>query len=176
MHADRQTILREARAEAWPIDPKTLTAILGKISTLADQIERVNRTELSPARTIILRSKKGVELSFHDAKHLRSALRSLPDVLRFYGDELDRKVSINRHCFQEEEQDLSSIVDLTRQNSLYERIRLADSRGQYHSKRLYRLVTASRKLQGFPPIKLRAFEKWLNELKKVNLATHHSSI
>ena len=59
IHADRQTILREAEAEAFPVDPDTLKAIRRTIPALADQIERVNQTELSPARTIILRNEKG---------------------------------------------------------------------------------------------------------------------
>ena len=157
IHADRQTILREAEAEAFPVDPDTLKAIRRTIPALADQIERVNQTELSPARTIILRNEKGGELSLLDAKRLRWAFSSLPEILNFYLGELYRKVSINTNLWPEEKEDLLSIIDETRLTSLYECIRLADSKDQYNSVRLLRLVNVSREVQGLPPVKWRAF-------------------
>jgi hypothetical protein len=166
MHADRQTILRGERVRAWPLDRNTLKTILRDISVLADQIERLNQMDLSPAQSMILRTKTGVEFNPRDAKRLLRTFRDLPEILRFYHGELSRKIEARTSLWPKQEKEWLSIVDMTKQNSLYERIRLADSQDQYNSNRLHRLVNASREVQGLPPIKLRAFVKWLNELKK----------
>ena len=166
MHADRQTILREERARAWPIARDTLKEILGDISVAADQIGRLNQVELSPARSRILRNKTGIELSPRDTKRLLGIFRELPEILRSYCGELGRKIEVDTSFWSEEEKEWPSIIDMTRQNSLYERIRLADSRDQYNCNRLHRLVNVSREVNGLPPIGLRAFVKWLNGLRK----------
>ena len=81
----------------------------------------------------------------------------MPEILNFYLGELYRKVSINTNLWPEEKEDLLSIIDETRLTSLYECIRLADSKDQYNSVRLLRLVNVSREVQGLPPVKWRAF-------------------
>ncbi len=166
MHADRQTLLRKAKAEAWPIDQNTLRMTLENISALADQVERLNQMEFSPARSIMLRNKRGVELNPRDAKRLLETFRDLPEILRLYWGELRRKVEVHTVSWAEEKRGWSSLVDMVKETSLYEAIRLADSRDEYNSNRLHRLVNASREVQGLPPIELRAFVKWLNELRK----------
>jgi hypothetical protein len=166
MHADRQTVLRKVRAKAWPLDRDTLKATLGNILTLADQVERVNRTDLSPAHCIILRDSRGGELNPRDTKRLVAVFRDLPEILRSYHRVLKRTVNIHATTWPAEERNWSSLTDTVKENSLYEAIRLADSRDQYNSNRLHRLVNAAREVQGLPPIELRAFVKWLNQLRK----------
>jgi hypothetical protein len=171
MHADRQTLLRQARANFWPLDQDTLKTTLENILAVANQIEMVNQTDLSPVDplgiTLELRNKKGVKPNPRDTTWLLKVFRDLPDVLRAYYGVLAKDVESRSADWPDEKKRSSSLADIIRTNSLYEHIRLADPEvDEYNSNRLRRLVNASRGVLGLPTIELRAFVKWLNELKK----------
>jgi hypothetical protein len=164
MHADPQTVLAKQKKSTWPISRETLIEIRENVRVLAEQVERLSKTDFSPARTVILCDADGRRLHRADEKYLLRAFRNLPDILSFYASELGRKLSLASGYWSREAKEWKSLVELARQNSLYERIRAKT--GQYHTVRLHRLVNASRLTRGLRAIKQRAFIIWLNRLKK----------
>jgi hypothetical protein len=166
MHADLQTILRKKKREIWPVDRNIVEMILRTLSGLAEQIARVNETEFSPARTTILRDSNGVPLRLKKQRDLQEAANQLPDILRFFRGELQRKFNLADHIWERERKAWKSIVDETRRSSMYEGIRLATPDNKYNANRLLRLVNTSREVQGLPSIEPRAFVIWLNKSRK----------
>jgi hypothetical protein len=59
MHADPQTVIGKEKDKTWSIEKNTLVDIRMNIRALAEQIERVNKTEFSPAKTAILCDETG---------------------------------------------------------------------------------------------------------------------
>jgi hypothetical protein len=166
MHASLQTILRNKKSELWPVDRKFVEMILRNLSRLAEQIARVNETDFSPVRTIILRDSEGVRLHPKQQRDLQGTFNRLPKVLRFYSAELERKFNIADHYWQRERKAWKSILDVTRRSSIYEGIRLATPDNKYNANRVLRLINTSRDVQGLPTIELRAFIIWLNKWRK----------
>jgi hypothetical protein len=164
MHADPQTVIGKEKDKTWPIEKNTLIDIRMNIRALAEQIERVNKTEFSPAKTAILCDETGDRFHRADERYLLRAFKNLPDLLRFYGGELSRKLSLTDSYWLRAKKDWKCLVEHARKTSLYEQIRLKT--GQYHAVRLHRLVNGSRRVQGLPPVNFRAFVIWLNRLKK----------
>ena len=148
MKADRQTLLSKERKEFWPISEDRLRRIIKNIRRAAGQIETTNETEFSPSLT----------------KNIGHNFAGLPETLRSYARELERKVNIWAPYWKRKKSRLPTWVALTRQHSLYERIR--SSTGGYHQIRLLRLVNAAREVEGFRKIELRAFTMWLNRFEK----------
>lgn len=148
MKADRQTLLRKERAELWPISEDTLRRTVKNIRRVAGQIEATNRTEFSSALP------KNIETDF----------AGLPETLRSYARELERRVDIRAPYWKRKKSRIATSVAKTRRHSLYERIR--SSTGGYHQARLLRLVNAAREVEGLPKIEQRAFTIWLNRLEK----------
>jgi hypothetical protein len=164
MQANSQTILAKEKKKTWPIDRESLGEIRGHLRVLAEQVERLNKTDFSPARTAILRNEEGNRLHPADERYLLRIFRNLPEVLRFYGGELNRKLSLTDFYWSREMKRWKFLVEEARRTSLYEQIRAKAD--QYHVVRLHRLVNASRRVQGLSPINQRAFIIWLNRLKK----------
>jgi hypothetical protein len=164
MHADPQTVIRKQKEKAWPIARETLNETRMSIRALTEQIERLNETDFSPARTVILDAKDGRRLNRSDEGYLLKAFGNLPEILRFYGRELSRKMALSDLDWHREVEDWKSLVAQARKTSIYERIRAKT--GQYHAVRLHRLIDISRQVQGLPSIQQRAFIIWLNRLKK----------
>jgi hypothetical protein len=148
MKADRQTLLSKARQELWPISEDTLRRTVDNIRRAASQMETTNQTEFSP----ILTNSIGHNFA------------GLPETLRSYARELERKVNIWAPYWKRKKSRIPTLVALTRQHSLYERIR--SSTGGYHQIRLLRLVNAAREVEGFRKIEPRAFTMWLNRFEK----------
>jgi hypothetical protein len=148
MKADRQTLLSNEKKEMWPISRNTLKRNIKNIRRAARQIETTNETEFSPAVT----------------KNIGFNVFSLPEILRSYAGEVERKVNIWAPYWKRKKSRIPTLVALTRQHSLYERIR--SSTGGYHQVRLLRLVNAAREVEGLPQIEQRTFTIWLNRLKK----------
>jgi hypothetical protein len=144
MKADRQTLLSKGREELWPISEDRLKRTIKNIRRAAGQIETTNETRFSPALT----------------KNIGENFAGLPEVLRSYARELERKVNIWAPYWKRKKSRIPTLVALTRQHSLYERIR--SSAGRYHQIRLLRLVNTAREVEGFHKIELRAFTMWLN--------------
>jgi len=166
MHADAQTVIGREKASTWPIDVKTLEATLKNIDRVAAQVERVNNTEFSPARTVILRNRQGLRPPPRQEEYLLQTFGWLPNVLRFYGGELKRKVTGTKNFWEQHSEHWKYIMELTRRSSLYEKIRLATLDNEYNSNRLLRLVNTSRYVQNLPSIEHRAFIVWLNRLRR----------
>jgi len=166
MHADLQTILRNIKNETWPVDRNTVERILRNLSGLAEQIALVNESKFSPARTAILRDGSGVPLRLRKQRDLQEAANRLPDILRFFRGELQRKFNLADYFWKKRKNNWKSIFEVTRQSSICERIRLATSDNKYNANRLLRLINTSRDVQGLPPIELRAFIIWLNKSRK----------
>jgi hypothetical protein len=164
MHADPQSVISSEKARTWPIDKDVLREMLRRIRVLAEQMERLGETDFSPARTAILEDEKGQRMDPGDERYLLRAFRRMPDILRSYGQELGRKLNLSELYWSQRTKELESSVAYARKTSLYEYIRA--STGRYHAFRLHRLVSASRQVQGLPPIGQRAFVIWLNRLKK----------
>jgi hypothetical protein len=166
MHVDAWTVIRRAKPQTWPIDLKTLEATVKIIDRAAAQIERVNNTQFSPARSAILRNSQGLRPPPRQEEYLLQTFGCLPNVLRFYGGELKRKITGTRNFWQRHCECWKYLVELTRRGSVYENIRLATPDNKYNSSRLLRLVNTSRGVQSLPPIEHRAFIVWLNRLRK----------
>lgn len=166
MHATLQTILA---SQSVGRDLKKAQKALSHIALLAKEVRTLNRTEFSPARTAILRNRKDELLRPAKQKYLLRVFSELPEILCCYGRELRRKFRLREASWVEEKTDCETIYKVTRQNSMYERIRAKV--GKYHAVRLHRLVNAARHVQGFPPIELRAFIVWLNKLRKRSEST-----
>jgi len=147
MRADRQTLLRNAKKEAWPIDEDTRRRNITNIRRVAGQIRVINQTEFSPFRTISIGDQ----------------FAGLPEILRSYAKELERKVEIWSPYWQRKRSRIPTWVELTRQNSLYERIRSSAER--YHQTRLLRLVNVMREIMDYRRIEPRAFAIWLNRVE-----------
>ncbi|GEM_PF-6654207 len=147
MKADRQTLLRNENREMWPISQDTLRRNIKNICRTARQIERTNETEFSP---------DSINFGFNVIK--------LPEILRSYAREVERKVNIRAPYWERKKSRIPTMVALTRQHSLYERIR--SSTGGYHQVRLWRLVNAAREIEGLPKMEQRAFTIWLNKFEK----------
>jgi hypothetical protein len=124
----------------------------------------VNQTEFSPARTVFFRDEDGERLTNQASGQIRAIAADLPWILRTYAGDLRRKVWIHASFWKRERPQMESLVQMMRESSLYERIRLQT--GKYHQTRLHRLVNAARVDQGLPVIEQRAFTIWLNRLKK----------
>jgi len=148
MKADRQTLLSKERAELWPISEATLRRTVKNIRRAAGQIEATNETEFSPALP----------------KNIGRNFTGLPETLRSYAGEVERRVNIWAAYWKRKKSRIPTLVALTRQHSLYERIR--SSTGGYHQVRLLRLVNAAREVEGLPKIEQRAFTIWLNRFEK----------
>jgi len=148
MKADRQTLLKKGKQELWPISEDTLRRTIKNIRRAAGQIEATNETEFSPALT----------------KNIGHNFAGLPKTLRSYARELERKVNIWAPYWKRKKSRIPTLVAMTRQHSLYERIR--SSTGGYHQIRLLRLVNAAREVEGFRKIEPRAFTMWLNRFEK----------
>jgi len=164
MHATPQTVVSTEKKQMWPIDRKSLQETVQNIQALAEQIERLSKTDFSPARTVILRDEKRMPIDPTEERYLLGAFRDLPYILRCFGGDLRRKICNQDQFWAREKEFWVSAVEGARRNSLYEQIRAKT--GQYHTVRLHRLVSAAREVQGLPPINQRAFVVWLNKLKK----------
>jgi hypothetical protein len=164
MHADPQTLIRKEKERTWPIDRETLSEIRTNIRVLTEQMERLNKTDFSPARTVTLHAENGERLNRADERYLLKAFSRLPEILRFYGQEMSRKLTLSALHWPRAIERWKSLVAHARKTSLYEQIRVKT--GQYHVVRLHRLVSISRQVQGLPPISQRSFIVWLNRLKK----------
>lgn len=148
MKADPQTLLRNENKEMWPISQDTLKRNIKNIRRAARQIETTNQTEFSPALT----------------KNIGFNVVRLPEILRSYAGEVERKVNLWAPYWEGKKSRIPTLVALTRQHSLYERIR--SSTGSYHQVRLLRLVNAAREVEGLPKIEQRTFTIWLNRFEK----------
>ena len=164
MHADPRAVLAQMKREDWPIAMEDLEKIVKGAHALAEQIERVNETDFSPARTLILRDKFGERLRPRKERELQDSFASLPEILRIYAGELRRKVLITAGYSRRNAEDRATMVKDMRKTSLFELVRSAT--GQYHATRLLRLVNAARKVCDLPAIEQRAFIVWLNRLRK----------
>ena len=148
MKSDQQTLLQQAREELWPIDEDTLKRTIKGLFRTARQVETTSKTIFSPALTA----------------NIGEQFSSLPEILRAYATELERKVNIWAPYWRRKKSRIPTWVTATRQNSLYERIR--SSAGKYHQTRLLRLVNAAREVAGVRTIEPHAFAIWLNRLEK----------
>ena len=118
------------------------------IRRIASQIQAMNRMkDLSPTLN----------------QNVGDNFVALPEKLTLYAAELERRVNIWADYWRATKSSVPGIVDLTRQKSLYERIR---STGRYHQTRLLRLLNVAREIQGYPIITQRAFTLWLNRFEK----------
>jgi hypothetical protein len=149
MSADRQTLLRNEKLEWWPISEDTLRRNIKNIRRIAGQIQAINQTKgLSPTRN----------------RSVGDNFVGLPEMLSSYAEELERIVNISAHYWKRKRSLIPGIVLLTRENSLYERVR--SSTGQYHQTRLLRLLNLTREIRGYQNISQRAFTIWLNRFEK----------
>jgi hypothetical protein len=164
MRADPQTVISKEKERTWPISRDTLNQMRTNIRVLTEQMERVSKTDFSPARTIILRDEKGGRLRRADERYLLKAFSNLPGILRFYGWELSQNLTLSSLHWSHQAKTWKSLVAHARKTSLYEKVRATT--GQYHVVRLHRLVNVSRQVQELPFLKQRAFIIWLNRLKK----------
>jgi hypothetical protein len=163
MRATPQTVLAKAKKRTWPIHPTWLNALRDDISALADRLEQLNETEFSPARTAILQANTCERLSPVLQRHVLKIFRELPEILRLYSEELNRKVLNTSKYWLRAEKDRETLVDGAKRDSIYEKIRAKTTK--YHAVRLHRLVNAARRIQQLPHLELRAFVIWLNRLK-----------
>jgi len=173
MSADVRSVIARRRREAWPVEESTLRRAINRIFKIAEQIQKINGTDLSPTRTIFFSDQDGEPLTARETKQRRAIFENLPEILRTYASELQRKAWLEVAFWRREKPNMELIVQMSRMNSLYEHIRSAT--GGYHQHRLHRLVNAARVDQGLPTITQRAFTVWLNRLKKRHQATHHNS-
>jgi hypothetical protein len=173
MTADPKSVLAREKKRNWPISEPDLHRAIKGILKVAGQVEEVNQTEFSPARTVFFYDEEDEMLTERQAKRRRAAAAGLPSTLRFYASELRRKVSISAGFWRLQKPDIVPLVRMVRESSLYESIRLAT--GSYHQTRLHRLVNAARIDQGLGPIEQRAFTIWLNRLRKRHQPTQAES-
>jgi len=164
MHIDDPMRFRKIKEGTWPIRRETVETVLKNLSKLAKEIERINATDFSPARMGILCNGTGERLPPKDEQYLLKAFCYLPAILAFYRQELNIKFRIADEDWTSHVKSRRSIFDLTKRDSLYEKIRKKTDR--YHTDRLYRLLSVAREIRRLPPIKPRAFVIWLNRLKK----------
>jgi hypothetical protein len=164
MHINDPMRSRKIKAETWPVPRKTIETVLKKLPKLEEGIEQINATDFSPARSEILCDRKGQRLPRQVEQAILHYFRILPETLHSYGEELSRRLRLADEDWPKREKSWRSIVDLTRRDSLYEKIRAKTEK--YHTTRLLRLVNAARTTRGRPTIEQHAFDKWLNELKK----------
>jgi hypothetical protein len=153
MKADQQSLLSINKKEMWPISEDDLRRTVKNIRRLARQIEATDRTDFSPLRT------NKIAVNFV----------KLPEILRSYAGEVERKVNIWASYWERKKSRIPTVVAMTRRHSVYERIRC--STGGYHQGRLLRLVNAAREVEGLPKVERRAFTIWLNRLEKRRKAT-----
>ena len=163
VRATQQTILANEKRTTWPLSQKALENLCEDISALAIRLEKLNETDFSPARTVILRTAEGVPLPREQERYLLTAFQKLPEILGFYNRELRRKVLNTAQFWTRHQDSWKSIIESTRGNSLYEKIRARS--GQYHAVRLHRLVNTAREAQALPRLEPRAFMIWLNRFR-----------
>lgn len=166
MHADPQTIVSRKKQEMWPIDEQSLRKILRTISAAAKQIEKVNSTTLSPGQADVLLDSSGAPFERRKERSLLIEFARLPEILRIYHSELKRGVDEATELWPRQSARTRHLVEHARENSLYERIRLASPENKYHANRLHRLVNAAREVQGLKGISRRSFIVWLNKTRK----------
>jgi hypothetical protein len=166
IHADPQTVVSGIKSETWPIDEQSLRKILRNINTAAQQIDKVNKTTLSPGNEVVVLDNSGFLLERHKEKSLLAEFGRLPEILRIYHKTLKRGVEEAADFWPKESERMRRLVEHARHNSLYERIRLTSPDHKYHANRLHRLVSAAREMLGLTPVTRRSFIVWLNKLKK----------
>lgn len=179
MHVEVRSVLKQFKAATWTIDRKIIQAVVRAAWPLAAKIEQINETKFSPVRSVVLRSPDGTLLRPREQRNFHVAFRHLPEIIRVYRAELNRKLLVSDRYWKQNLSSRKDLFDDARRQSLYERIRLAVPDHKYHANRLYRLVCASRDVRGLPPISLRAFTMWLNKLRKrteSNFAIDHKGI
>jgi len=164
MSADPKSVVSRERRQTWPISESVLRRVIRGIFKVAEQVEKVNQTDFSPAGTVFFYDEEGEMLTEGETTKRRAIMADLPGILRFYASELQRKVSINASFWRRQKPHIAPLVQMVRETSLYESMRSAT--GGYHQTRLHRLVNAARIDQGLPPIEQRAFTIWLNRLRK----------
>jgi hypothetical protein len=143
MKAGWQALISSEKSEIWPISRDDLRRLIKNTKSVARRIEAVSKTDFSPLPTITLGDK----------------VVGLPEVLRAYATELQRKLDIWDPYWQRKRARIPCFVALTRQNSVYERIR--SSAGSYHQTRLLRLLNVAREVKDYRKIGQRAFITWL---------------
>jgi hypothetical protein len=119
MKADRQTLLSNEKKEMWPIDRDTLKSNIKNIRRAARQIETTNETKFSPALT----------------KNIGFNVVRLPEILRSYAGEVERKVNIWAPYWKRKKSRIPTLVALTRQHSqtaLSLKLRLHQLRSETH--------------------------------------------
>ena len=98
MKADRQTLLGKEKKQMWPIDRDTLKSNIKNIRRAAGQIETTNETEFSPAFT----------------KNIGFNVVELPEILRSYAGEVERKVNIWAAYWKRKKSRIPTLVAQTR--------------------------------------------------------------
>lgn len=141
----------------WKVLPQHAT-------DLADEIEKANRSRLSPAHTLIHRDATGEMLRKSEQKKVAVLYKRLPEILRSWALELKTKVDINKSGLTEDKKEWPVLKQLTLTDSLEESV--FAKAGKYHQSPMYRLLTAAAEVLNIKIVPERAFRIRLNRQKK----------
>jgi hypothetical protein len=144
--------------------PYFWTALPKHAINLADEIEKANRSKLSPAHTLIHRDAKGEMLSRKEQERVAVLYKELPKILRSWALELNTKVDIIRGGLAEEKKEWPVLKQYALTDGLEERV-FAKS-GKYHETPLYRLLSAAAGVMGIHVVTEGAFRVRLNRQRK----------
>ena len=131
---------------------------------LADEIEKANRSKLSPAHTLIHRDTNGEMLSRNEQKKVAALYKKLPEILRSWALELKTKVDINRSGIAEDKKEWPVLKQYAITGGLEECV--FAKAGKYHQSPVYRLLTAAAKVLSIKIVPEGAFKMRLNRQKK----------
>lgn len=131
---------------------------------LADEIEKANKSKLSPAHTAIHRDANGEMLNKSEHAKVVLMYKKLPEILRSWALELKTKVDLNRSGMAEAKKEWPVLKKLAITEGLEESV--FEKVGQYHEAPMYRLLSAAAGVIGIEIVAERAFRIRLNRQKK----------
>lgn len=131
---------------------------------LAHEIEKANKSKLSPASNLIHYDVSGQILPKRELKKVTVLYKRLPEILRSWALELKTKVDINKSGLTEDKKEWPVLKQLTLTDSLEESV--FAKAGKYYQSPLYRLLAAAAGVLNIRIVSERAFRVRLNRQKK----------
>jgi hypothetical protein len=147
------------RAREWKSDTYFWRTICGKVKNLAQQVQKVNDSFLSPSKYPPRQKPTKAE-----ARQLAEDFHSLPEILRWWAETVRRRAALAEVDYRLQAQDRQKLSRLVDETSVEQEIYAAS--GRFHANRLYRIYGAALSAIGAEIISPRAFVLRLKTLKK----------
>jgi hypothetical protein len=147
------------RAREWKSDEYFWKHIPGRAKELAQQVQKVNDSLLSPSKY-----PPRQRLTKAEVHQVAEDFYYLPEILHWWAETVRDRVALAEESYRSEKHDHKELSRLAVEASVEQAIYAAS--GLYHTNRLYRIYRAALKAMGAEIISPRAFLLRLQTLKK----------